>query len=96
MRGTLLFCGIILCDCMVTPVKGVELPSLKRTSIPSLPADGSCSLCWSLVELERACNLEDQREGVEIAKGEGDYIACKPVAVNEIQFSTVCVGWRDD
>ena len=76
--------------------KGVEFVSLKE-SIDTTTPQGRFMLTvfGALAELERENILERQREGIEIAKGEGKYKGRKPVEFDEEKFKTVCKKWRD-
>ena len=76
--------------------KGVEFVSLKE-SIDTTTPQGRFMLTvyGALAELERENNLERQREGIEIAKGEGKYKGRKPVEFDEEKFTAVCKNWRD-
>jgi len=76
--------------------KGVEFVSLKE-SIDTTNPQGRFMLTvfGALAELERENILERQREGIEIAKGEGKYKGRKPVDVDEEKFVSVCKKWRD-
>ena len=76
--------------------KGVEFVSLKE-SIDTTTPQGRFMLTvfGALAELERENILERQREGIEIAKGEGKYKGRKPVDIDEEKFAAVCKKWRD-
>lgn len=76
--------------------KGVEFISLKE-SIDTTTPQGRFMLTvfGALAELERENILERQREGIEIAKGEGKYKGRKPVDIDEEKFTAVCKKWRD-
>ena len=76
--------------------KGVEFVSLKE-SIDTTTPQGRFMLTvfGALAELERENILERQREGIEIAKGEGKYKGRKPVEFDEEKFVSVCKKWRD-
>lgn len=75
--------------------KGVDFVSLKE-SIDTTTPQGRFMLTvfGALAELERENILERQREGIEIAKGEGKYKGRKPVSIDEAQFTKVCKRWR--
>ena len=75
--------------------KGVEFVSLKE-SIDTTTPQGRFMLTvfGALAELERENILERQREGIEIAKAEGQYKGRKPVEVDTELFKTVCKRWR--
>lgn len=76
--------------------KGVEFVSLKE-SIDTTTPQGRFMLTvfGALAELERENILERQREGIEIAKGEGKYKGRKPVDYNEQEMKVLCKKWRD-
>ena len=76
--------------------KGVEFVSIKE-SIDTTTPQGRFMLTvfGALAELERENILERQREGIEIAKGEGKYKGRKPVEFDEEKFVAVCKKWRD-
>ena len=76
--------------------KGVEFVSLKE-SIDTTTPQGRFMLTvfGALAELERENILERQREGIEIAKGEGKYKGRKPVEFDEAKFKSLCASWRE-
>lgn len=76
--------------------KGVEFISLKESIDTSTPQGRfMLTVFGALAELERESILERQREGIEIAKGEGKYKGRKPVDIDETQFTKVCKRWRN-
>ena len=54
----------------------------------------SVTVFGALAELERESILEQQREGIEIAKAAGKYKVRKPVEIDEVKFRDVCTRWR--
>ena len=75
--------------------KGVEFISLKENIDTTTPLGRfMLTVFGALAELERENILERQREGIEIAKVEGEYKGRKPVAVDEAKFRAVCARWR--
>lgn len=75
--------------------KGVEFISLKENIDTTTPQGRfMLTVFGALSELERESLLQRQREGIEIAKGEGKYKGRKPVAINETKFRAVCARWR--
>ena len=76
--------------------KGVEFVSLKE-SIDTTTPQGRFMLTvfGALAELERENILERQKEGIEIAKGEGKYKGRKPVEFDENKFKSLCKSWRE-
>lgn len=76
--------------------KGVEFVSLKENIDTTTPQGRfMLTVFGALAELERENILERQREGIEIAKGEGKYKGRKPVYVDEEKFTAVCKKWRE-
>ena len=76
--------------------KGVEFVSLKENIDTTTPQGRfMLTVFGALAELERENILERQREGIEIAKGEGKYKGRKPVEYDEEKFVAVCKKWRD-
>ena len=47
----------------------------------------------ALAELERATILQRQREGIEIAKADGNYKGRKPMPLDKAQFRAECAKW---
>ncbi|MBR5263752.1 MAG: recombinase family protein [Clostridia bacterium] len=75
--------------------KGVEFVSLKENIDTTTPQGRfMLTVFGALAELERESILERQREGIEIAKGEGKYKGRKPVEFDEERFKTLCTRWR--
>lgn len=73
----------------------VEFISLKENIDTTTPQGRfMLTVFGALAELERENILERQREGIEIAKGEGKYKGRKPLDVDETQFKEVCARWR--
>jgi len=76
--------------------KGVEFISLKENIDTTTPQGRfMLTVFGALAELERESTLQRQREGIEIAKGEGKYKGRKPLEINEKEFREVCVSWRE-
>lgn len=74
---------------------GVEFVSLKENIDTTTPQGRfMLTVFAAMAELERENILERQREGIEIAKGEGKYKGRKPLEVDEAQFKAVCARWR--
>ncbi len=76
--------------------KGVEFISLKE-SIDTTTPQGKFMLTvfGAMAELERESILQRQREGIEIAKAEGKYKGRVPIKINDEQFKTECLKWRN-
>jgi len=75
--------------------KGVALVSNKENIDTTTPQGRfMLTVFGALAELERESILERQREGIEIAKGEGKYKGRKPVEFDEERFKTLCTRWR--
>ena len=76
--------------------KGVNLVSNKENLDTSTPTGKlMLTVIAAINEFERQNLLERQREGIEIAKGEGKYKRRKPVEFDEEKFVAVCKKWRD-
>lgn len=73
----------------------VEFVSLKENIDTTTPQGRfMLTVFAAMAELERDSILERQREGIEIAKGEGKYKGRKPLDVDEERFKAVCARWR--
>ncbi|MEA4934500.1 MAG: recombinase family protein [Lawsonibacter sp.] len=75
--------------------KQVEFISLKETIDTTTPQGRfMLTVFGALAELERENIFKCQREGIEIAKGEGRYQGRKPLDVDEERFEDICKQWR--
>lgn len=75
--------------------KGVTFVSLKESIDTSTPqGQFMLTVFGAMAQLERENILQRQREGIEIAKGQGKYKGRQPIPVDESAFETVCKAWR--
>ena len=76
--------------------KGVGLISLKEAVDTQQPTGRfMLTVFAALAELERETILQRQREGIAIAKQQGEYKGRKPLPFNEDKFRTECKKWRN-
>lgn len=76
--------------------KGVTFVSLKESIDTSTPqGQFMLTVFGAMAQLERESILQRQREGIEIAKGEGRYKGRQPIKIDDSAFYEVCKAWRN-
>lgn len=75
--------------------KQVEFVSLKENIDTSTPQGKFVlTIFGAMATLERECILQNQKQGIEIAKEQGKYKGRKPKYINEEEFKKLCAEWR--
>ena len=76
--------------------KQVEFVSLKE-SIDTKTPQGAFMLTifGAMAQLERECILQNQKQGIAVAKSKGLYKGRQPKAINEEKFLRLCREWRN-
>lgn len=76
--------------------KGVAFISLKENVDTSTPTGRMIMTIFAgIAQLERERALENQAEGIRIAKEAGKYKGRQPIAVDEETFKAECAKWRN-
>ncbi len=75
--------------------KQVEFISLKENIDTTTPAGKfMLTIFGACAELEREYILQNQAQGIAIAKEQGKYKGRQPKVIDEDKFKTVCAEWR--
>ena len=75
--------------------KKVEFISIKENIDTTTPQGKfMLTLFGAMAELDRARILENQRQGIEIAKQEHKYKGRQPIKIDENKMREVCARWR--
>lgn len=75
--------------------KDVRFVSLKENIDTTTPqGQFMLTIFASMAQLERAYILQNQREGIELAKAQGKYKGRKPIAVDADSLRRECARWR--
>lgn len=75
--------------------KKISLISLKENIDTSTPqGEFILTVFAGLYQFERQCNLQRQREGIEIAKREGKYKGRQPIDIDADLFYVTYTNWR--
>ncbi len=75
--------------------KQVDFVSLKENIDTTTPQGKFIlTIFGALFELERECILQNQKQGIEVAKELGKYKGRKPKEIDTKEFKKLCAEWR--
>jgi DNA invertase Pin-like site-specific DNA recombinase len=76
--------------------KQVEFVSLKENIDTTTPQGKfMLTIFGAMATLERECMLQNQAEGIAVAKDLGRYKGRAPKKIDELKFKTMCGEWKD-
>lgn len=76
--------------------KQVDFVSLKENIDTTTPQGKfMLTIFGACAELERECILQNQKQGIAVAKEQGKYKGRKPKEIDEKEFKKMCAEWRN-
>lgn len=77
--------------------KQVEFVSMKENIDTTTPQGKfMLTIFGACAELERECILQNQAQGIALAKEQGKFKGRQPMKINETEFASMCAEWRQD